>query len=304
MKILIMGGAGFIGSHLCEHFSKDNEVICMDSLITGQKSNIKNLPVEFVKHDIRKPFDIKCDLIINMASPASPVDFPKIPIDILETNSVGVRNVLDNAKKYGARVIHASTSETYGDPLEHPQKESYFGNVNALGPRACYDESKRFAETLCYNYNKKFQAEIVLIRIFNTYGPKMRKDDGRVMPNFITQALSGKDISLYGDGSQTRSFCYISDMVNAFSNVAESQIKFDVFNIGNPEEITIRKLATMVKELTQSSSNIAFKPFPQDDPKKRRPDITKAKQLLKWEPKIKLDEGLKNTIDWFKEAIR
>ncbi|MDO8554695.1 MAG: NAD-dependent epimerase/dehydratase family protein [Candidatus Micrarchaeota archaeon] len=303
MKILITGGAGFIGSNLCRSLCDQHDVICMDNLITGKKSNVDGLNVQFLKQDIRTPFDIKCDIIFNMASPASPADFPKIPLDILETNSFGVKNVLENAKKHNARVIHASTSETYGDPLEHPQKESYFGNVNTLGPRACYDESKRFAETICYNYHHKFGTEIILARIFNTYGERMRKNDGRVIPNFITQVLKNQDITIHGDGSQTRSFCYVSDMVDAFTKLAFSDIKFDVFNVGNPEELTVKKLATIISTICKTDTKLVSKPFPQDDPKKRKPDISKIKKILDWEPKIKLNDGLKKTIEWFKSDL-
>jgi len=299
MRILVTGGAGFIGSHLCELLCKDHEVVCMDSLITGSKSNVSGMNVEFIKHDVCKPFDVKCDLIFNMASPASPIDYQNYYMETLEANSFGTRNVLENARKHGARVVQASTSETYGDPLEHPQKETYWGNVNTLGPRSCYDESKRFAETLCYNYNQKYSSEIVLVRIFNTYGERMRIDDGRVIPNFVTQAISGKDITIYGDGKQTRSFCYVSDLCDALTGLAFSKIKFDVFNAGNPDEITMNEVAKTVIELTGSKSKLTHVPLPKDDPKKRKPDISKIKSAIGWSPKVKFRDGLKRTIDWF-----
>lgn len=299
MKILITGGAGFIGSNLCESLCEKHEVVCMDSLLTGRKENISGMGVEFVSHDIRKPFDIKCDVTFNMASPASPVDYQNLPLETLETNAYGMKNVLENARKHGARVLQASTSEIYGDPLEHPQKESYWGNVNTLGPRACYDESKRLAETVCYNYRQKYGVEIVIARIFNTYGKKMRKDDGRVMPNFFMQALAGKDITVYGDGSQTRSFCHVDDNIRALEALAFSDIGFDVFNVGNPDEYSLRQLAGEIISLCGSGSKIVYRKLPQDDPKRRKPDISKIKKSLGWEPEIGLKEGLKKTMEWF-----
>ncbi|MEK6982252.1 MAG: UDP-glucuronic acid decarboxylase family protein [Candidatus Micrarchaeota archaeon] len=300
MKILITGGAGFIGSHLAEKLSVKNDVIILDNFITGRKENLAKLNVELISHDIVKPFDIKCDVIFNMASPASPVGYQEHPLETMEVNAFGMKNILENAKKHGARVLQSSTSEIYGDPLVSPQVESYWGNVNTLGPRSCYDESKRFAETLCYNYYHKFGVNVILARIFNTYGPRMDKKDGRVIPNFVTQALSGKDITLYGNGLQTRSFCYVSDLVDGLTKLAFSDITFDVFNVGNPHEITLQTLANKVKELAQSKSNIIHKPLPQDDPKQRCPNITKIKKAVNWEPKVSLDDGLKKTIEWFK----
>lgn len=302
MKILVTGGAGFIGSNLCEQLvAKGYTVTCMDNLVTGTEENIEDLGVQFVKHDISKPFDFKCDLIFDMACPASPIDYQTVPLETLEVCSFGVRNVLENAKKYGARVVHASTSEIYGDPLEHPQKESYFGNVNTLGPRSCYDEGKRFAESLCLNYNQKYGVPVVMARIFNTYGPKMRKNDGRVVPNFITQALEGKPLTIYGKGTQTRSFCYVDDLVRGLIQMGSSSISFDVFNLGNPSEHTMLELAKKIISLAGSKSEFTFKDLPQDDPKKRKPDISRVTKAFGWKPTVSLDEGLSKTIQWFKE---
>ncbi|MBS3067624.1 SDR family oxidoreductase [Candidatus Micrarchaeota archaeon] len=303
MKILITGGAGFIGSHMCERLaSEGHEVVCIDSLITGDKKNVENLNIESLNQDIRKPFDIKADLVINLACPASPIDYQKYPIETLETNSIGMKNVLGNAIKYKMRVLHASTSEVYGDPLKHPQSEDYWGNVNPNGPRSCYDEGKRFAESFCMNYNKKYKIDIIMARIFNTYGPRMRSNDGRVIPNFINQALRNEPITIYGNGKQTRSFCYISDMVDGLIRLAFSDIKFDIFNIGNPNETKLTELAEIVKKLCASDSKITFKPLPQDDPVKRKPDITKITKTTNWMPKVSLEEGLLKTINYFKDV--
>lgn len=303
MKILITGGAGFIGSHLAQKLCNDHEIVIMDNLVTGNKNNLNSINAEFIGQDITKTFDVKCDLIFNMASPASPVGYQRHPLETMWVNTLGLKNVLENAKKYNARVLQASTSEIYGDPLISPQPESYWGNVNTLGPRACYDESKRFAETLCYNYKEKFGVEVIIARIFNTYGPRMDKKDGRVIPNFVTQALSNKDITLYGDGSQTRSFCYVSDLVLGLTKLAFSDIKFDVFNVGNPHEIKLKTLADIVKEITKSKSKISYLPLPKDDPKQRCPDISKIKKATGFEPKVSLEEGLKKTIEWFNQSI-
>ncbi len=301
MKILVTGGAGFIGSHICERLaSEGHDVVCMDNLLTGSKKNITGLDLEFIKQDIREPFDINADIVFNLASPASPVDYQKLPLETLETNAFGMKNVLENALKHKMRVLQASTSEVYGDPLLHPQTEGYFGNVNTIGPRSCYDESKRLAETLCYNYNRKFGVEIVIARIFNTYGNRMRADDGRVVPNFINQALRNEEMTIYGDGKHTRSFCYVSDMAEGLIRLALSDTAFDVFNIGNRSEIKLAELAESVKRLCKSSSKFVFKPLPQDDPLKRKPDISKIKKALGWEPKVALEEGLKRTIEYFK----
>lgn len=304
MRILVTGGAGFIGSHLCESLAKKHDVICLDNLITGKKENVKGLKIKFVKHDIRKPFDIGCDLIFNMASPSSPVDYGTYQQETLEANSFGMKNVLENARKHGARVVHASTSEIYGNPLMHPQREDCSGDVNTIGPRSCYDESKRFAETLCYVYNKKHGVETVLVRIFNTYGERMRSDDGRVVPNFIMQALRGEDITVYGNGRQTRSFCHVSDLVDGMERLAFSRIGFEVFNLGNPAETTINEVAITIRELCDSDSRIVHLPLPQDDPTRRRPDIRKVRKAVAWEPKVDMREGLKRTVGWFKRGMK
>ncbi len=305
MKILVTGGAGFIGSHLCERLaSEGNEVICLDNLSTGKKSNVEGIPnVEFVEQDITKQLDVKCDQVYNLASPASPIDYQKLSIETLMVGSIGVRNVLELARKNNARVVHASTSEVYGDPQVHPQVETYFGNVNPIGPRSCYDEAKRYAEALCMAYHTKKIANVVLARIFNTYGEKMRLDDGRVVPNFVGQALRGEPITVYGDGMQTRSFCYVSDQVEALVRLMNSKHSGEAFNSGNPEEHTILEFAQKIKSLTNSESEIVFKPLPQDDPKKRKPNIAKIKKAIGWQPKVSLDEGLKKTIEWFEKSL-
>ncbi len=300
MKILVTGGSGFIGSHLCESLAKKHEVVCFDSLITGKKENLDGIGVEFIKRDIRKPFDAKCDLIFNLASPASPADYMGYPLETIEVNSLGMMNVLSNARKHGARVLQASTSEIYGDPLEHPQRESYFGNVNTLGPRSCYDESKRFAETLCHVYHEKYGVESIIVRIFNTYGERMRVDDGRAVPSFITQALEGKPLTVFGSGNQTRSLCYVGDLVNGMEKLAFSDMGFGAFNLGNPQEITINELAKTILELCKSKSKIVYSPLPQDDPRRRKPDISKVRKAVSWEPEVDMIEGLKRTIKWFR----
>lgn len=305
--ILVTGGAGFIGSHLCQKLVKNNKIICVDSLISGHRKNIEDLKrsknFKFIKQDIAKPLKIdKIDEIYNLACPASPVDFPKFPIEILLTCSIGTKKILDLAVKHKARFLHTSTSEVYGDPKEHPQKESYWGNVNPIGPRSCYDEGKRFAESLIKNYRKKFSLETKIVRVFNTYGPRMRLNDGRVVSTFITQALKGKNLIVNGDGSQTRSFCYISDMVEGIIEMMVSSESGPI-NLGNPEEFKILDLAKKIIAKTGSGSNIAFRPLPQDDPTRRRPDIRLAKEKLSWKPKVQLEEGLVKTIEYFKKVI-
>lgn len=306
--ILVTGGAGFIGSHLCEKLlAEGNGVICFDSLITGKKQNIadflKNKSFKFVKGDISKKIKAtqKLDEIYNLASPASPVDYQHRPIETLMAGSVGVKNLLDLARKNDSVFLQASTSEVYGDSLEHPQKETYFGNVNPIGPRACYDESKRFAEALTVNYARIYGLKTHIARIFNTYGPKMRKDDGRVIPNFIEQSLSGKPLTVYGKGSQTRSFCFVSDMVEGLAKLMEYDYQLPV-NLGNPDERTILETAKKIIRVTGSKSKIVFSPMPKDDPEKRKPNISLAKKKLGWSPKISFDNGLVQTIDWFKLA--
>jgi len=306
--IVITGGVGFIGSHLCERLLKEgNKVIAVDNFVTGSKANVNaflsNENFSLIEHDITKPLEIEgeVDQIFNMASPASPVDFPRIPIEILLTNSLGTKNVLDFAVSKNARILQASTSEVYGNPLEHPQKETYFGNVNTIGPRSCYDEGKRFSEALLLAYKRKKNADIRIVRIFNTYGPRMRPKDGRVMPNFINQALEGKPLTVYGDGSQTRSFCFVSDEADGLIKLMNSNYNKPV-NVGNSNEMTIKQLAELVIKQIESKSEIAFEPLPGDDPAKRKPDISLAKKELGWEPKISLEEGLAKTIDWFRQS--
>ncbi|ATZ61234.2 MAG: SDR family oxidoreductase [Methanosarcinales archaeon Met12] len=311
MKILVTGGAGFIGSHLCEKLLDDgHKVICLDNLCTSDKKNIVNLlnnkNFTYLQHDITEPLTLKenIDYLFHLASPASPVDYQNMPIETLLVGSSGTHNTLELAKEKDAVFLLASSSEVYGDPKIHPQREDYWGNVNPVGPRSCYDEAKRFAEALTMAYYRKHAMDVRIVRIFNTYGPRMKKDDGRAIPNFITQALANVPITAYGDGSQTRSFCYISDMVDGickmvFSNKAGGEI----INLGNPDEITILELTKRIKKLTGSSSQIVFKELPIDDPKRRCPDISRARKILGWEPKVDLDVGLSNTIEWFKLCV-
>ena len=304
--VLITGGAGFIGGHLCELLlNKGFRVICMDNLITGDKRNIEHLKADknfkFINHDVSKHITVDegIDYVLHFASPASPVEYQKIPIQTLKAGSLGTHNTLGLALAKKAKYLLASTSEVYGDPLVNPQPESYWGNVNPVGPRGCYDEAKRFAEALVMAYHRIHKVDIRIVRIFNTYGPRMRKDDGRVVPNFVTQALSNKPITVYGDGKQTRSFCYVSDLIEGIYKLMLSDINEPV-NVGNPEEHTIKEFAEIVKELTESKSGIVFKNLPTDDPHVRHPNISKAKKELGWEPKISLEAGIKKTIEYFK----
>ncbi|OPX18503.1 hypothetical protein BXT86_00915 [candidate division WOR-3 bacterium 4484_100] len=309
MKVLISGGAGFIGSHLVDRFLNDGaEVIVVDNLITGEEGNIahnfKKSGFEFIKEDVCEPLKIKggIDLILHLASPASPFDYLKYPIETMRTASLGTYNMLEMAREKGARFLLASTSEVYGDPEVHPQSEEYWGNVNPVGPRSVYDEGKRFAEALTISYFRKYQLQTIIIRIFNTYGPRMRPGDGRVIPTFINQALKNEPISIFGTGEQTRSFCYIDDMVEGI--IRASQVDYhEPINLGNPKEYTILQLAEIVKQLCNSTSSYRYLPLPENDPKKRRPDISRARGLLKWEPKIGLEQGLSNVIDWFKKKM-
>ena len=303
---LITGGAGFIGSHLCEFLlAKGYKVIAMDNLATGDIKNIENLRSNknftYIHHDVSKHIVVneELDFVLHFASPASPVDYQKIPIQTLKVGSLGTHNALGLALAKKASYVLASTSEVYGDPLVNPQPETYWGNVNPIGIRGCYDEAKRFAEALTMAYHRIHRLDTKIVRIFNTYGPRMRKDDGRVVPNFITQALKNEPITVYGNGKQTRSFCYISDLVEGIYKLMMSGINEPV-NLGNSEEHTIFEFAEVIKELTKSKSKIAFKPLPVDDPHVRCPDIAKAKKMLKWQPKVKLKEGLARTIEWFK----
>jgi len=306
-RILITGGAGFIGSHLCERLvNEGNEVICLDNFFTGNKDNIIHLMsnpyFEVIRHDIEKPLFVEVDEIYNLASPASPIHYQKDPVKTIRTNVMGAINVLDLAKRTGAKVLQASTSEVYGDPEIHPQVEEYRGNVNCIGVRACYDEGKRCAETLFFDYHREYGVDIKVVRIFNTYGPKMTLNDGRVISNFISQALQNRDITIYGDGSQTRSFCYVSDLIDGMIKMMNSSITGPI-NLGNPTEISILDLAKKIIELTDSKSKIIFKPLPEDDPKQRQPNIKKAKKYLNWKPIINLEEGLKNTIEYFRSKL-
>ena len=310
-KILVTGGAGFIGSHLCHKLvEQGNEVICLDNLFTGSIENIKDLidksNFTFIEKDVIEPIDITVDQIYNLACPASPIHYQYNPIQTATTSFLGALNMLNLAKKLNARILQASTSEVYGDPLEHPQTEKYVGNVNPIGIRACYDEGKRVAETLFFDFHRMHNVEIRVIRIFNTYGPNMAVNDGRVVSNFITQALSNEDITIYGDGTQTRSFCYVSDLVDAmikFMEIEDSSLTGPV-NIGNPTELEIKEIAECVLKKIQSKSNIIYKPLPQDDPHKRKPCIDYIKSLIDWEPKVDLDNGLDKTIEFFSDILR
>lgn len=304
-RLLVAGGAGFIGSWLCESLlDAKHEVISLDNFGSGNPENISQLKGEFtsLEHDVRDPLKIdgEVDAVFHLASRASPFDYMNYPLDTLMTNAQGTFNLLMLAKEKGAKFLLASTSEVYGDPLEHPQKETYWGNVNSLGPRSCYDEAKRFAEALTMAFIRKHDVDARIVRIFNTYGPRMARDDGRVIPNFICQALEGKPLTVYGDGSQTRSFCYVTDMVGGLKKAMFSGSKGEVFNLGNPTENNILDVAKLVISLAGSDSKIVYKPLPQDDPARRQPDIGKAKERLGWGPTVDLEEGLKKTIGWLK----
>ncbi len=309
MRILVTGGAGFLGSHLCERLLKDgHEVVCLDNLFTGQKSNIAHLlpnpNFEFVRHDVIDPFKYEVDQIYNLACPASPPHYQFNPIKTTKTSVMGAINCLGLAKRVKARVFQASTSEVYGDPSVHPQPESYWGNVNPIGKRSCYDEGKRCAETLFFDYHRENKVDIRVIRIFNTYGPRMHPNDGRVVSNFIVQALKGQDLTIYGDGTQTRSFCYVDDLIEGFIRFMAQTQTVGPLNLGNPGEFTMLQLAEKTIQLVGGKSKIVHKPLPSDDPKQRRPDITLAKKYLGgWEPQVPLEEGLLRTIAYFKTKI-
>jgi dTDP-glucose 4,6-dehydratase len=307
MRILITGGAGFIGSHLCETLlARGADVICVDNLITGNDDNIKALMKDksftFIKHDVSQNLatNEKVNYVLHFASPASPPDYLRFPIETLSVGSAGTLNSLELARQKGAKFLFSSTSEVYGDPLQNPQTEEYWGNVNPVGPRSVYDEAKRFSEALVMAYHRYFNIDTRIVRIFNTYGPRMRPNDGRAIPNFIMQALNNEPITAYGDGSQTRSFCYISDLIDGITRLMETNINQPI-NLGNPNEMTILQLAKKIVEITKSESKIVFKPLPENDPKLRRPDISKARNILSWEPRTSLDDGLARTIEWFKE---
>jgi UDP-glucuronate decarboxylase len=307
-RVLVTGGAGFIGSHLCERLlARGDEVLCVDNFFTSRRQNIRHLfgnpSFEFMRHDVTWPLYVEVDQIYNLACPASPVHYQFDPVQTTKTSVHGAINMLGLAKRLKARILQSSTSEVYGNPAEHPQKESYWGNVNPIGPRACYDEGKRCAETLFFDYYRQHNMPIRVIRIFNTYGPRMHPNDGRVVSNFIVQALKGEPITLYGKGDQTRSFCYVDDLVKGMMAMMDQDELVGPVNLGNPGEFTILELATMVKELTGSKSEIVFHPLPQDDPVRRKPDITLAKTKLGWEPVVPLREGLIRTIAYFREQL-
>jgi len=309
-RILVTGGAGFIGSHLCEKLLKDgNEVICVDNFFTGSKKNIVHLLnnpyFEVIRHDITFPLYVEVDEVYHLACPASPIHYQFDPVQTVKTSVLGSINMLGLAKRLKIKILLASTSEVYGNPTVHPQPETYWGNVNPIGPRACYDEGKRCAETLFFDYHRQHKVKIKIARIFNTYGPRMSPNDGRVISNFIVQALKNEDITVYGDGTQTRSFCYIDDLIEGLVKLMNTEDNITgPINLGNPEEISILELAYKIKDLTGSSSRIIFKPLPEDDPVKRQPDITLARKILGWEPKISLEEGLKKTINYFERLLR
>ncbi len=323
-RILITGGAGFIGSHLCERFINDgHEVICLDNYFTGNKENVSHLMnhhrFELIRHDITEPILMEADWIFNLACPASPIHYQYNPVKTIKVNVLGALNMLGLAKRVKARILQASTSEIYGDPDVHPQKEEYWGNVNPVGKRSCYDEGKRVAETLFFDYMRQNKVDIKVVRIFNTYGPRMRSDDGRVVSNFIVQALKNEPITMYGDGSQTRSFCYIDDMIEGLIRMMDYETGEYIrepdytkqylsgypgpINLGNPHEVSIYSIAKLVTELAGSKSEIVFRPLPEDDPKRRCPDITKAKGILEWQPYVQLEEGLQKTVEYFRKKI-
>ena len=308
-RILITGGAGFLGSHLTEKLLREgNEIICVDSLFTGTKDNIapflNNPYYEFIRHDITNPLQVEVDEIYNLACPASPVHYQHNPVHTVKTSVMGAINMLELAKHLQCKILHASTSEVYGDPTVHPQTEDYWGNVNPIGVRSCYDEGKRCAETLFFDFHRQENINIRVVRIFNTYGPRMHPQDGRVVSNFILQALRGDPITVYGDGSQSRSFCYVDDLINGivrFMNLEPTTT--GPINLGNPNEFTIKELADKVIKLTNSTSELISSPLPRDDPRQRQPDISNTKKLLNWEPRVQLEEGLKNTINYFESFV-
>jgi len=308
MRILVTGGAGFLGSHLCDRLLKDgHEVVCLDNFFTGRKANLAHLlnhpGFELVRHDVIDPFKFEVDQIYNLACPASPPHYQFNPIKTTKTSVMGAINCLGLAKRVKARVFQASTSEVYGDPAVHPQPESYWGNVNPIGRRSCYDEGKRCAETLFFDYYRENKVDIRVVRIFNTYGPRMHPNDGRVVSNFIVQALKGEDLTVYGDGQQTRSFCYVDDLIEGFVRLMNQTETVGPINLGNPGEFTMLQLAELTLQLVGGKSKIVHKPLPADDPKQRRPDIALARKYLQWEPTIALDEGLKRTIAYFRTQV-
>jgi len=306
-RVCVTGGCGFIGSHLCDELIKhNNTVFCIDNLFTGSKDNISHLThhpnFSFIHHDITEPIELDVDVILNFACPASPIHYQKHPVNTVRTNVMGTINMLDLAKKKNAMLLQASTSEVYGDPLIHPQHEGYWGNVNPIGRRSCYDEGKRVAETLCFDYHREYGVAVKVIRIFNTYGPRMSVNDGRVVSNFIVQALSGKDLTIFGEGYHTRSFCFIDDLVDAIGKVLMSGLTGPI-NLGNPQEWTVKSLAELILDLTGSDSSVSYTPLPEDDPVQRKPDIQLAKRELNWKPQTNLRTGLEKTIDFFKTKV-
>ena len=308
MRILVTGGAGFIGSHLCERLlNEGHEVLCLDNFFTGRRENIfallDNQRFELLRHDVIQPVLVEVDQIYNLACPASPIHYQYNPVKTVKTSVMGMINMLGLAKRVRARILQASTSEVYGDPLVHPQPEEYWGNVNPIGLRSCYDEGKRIAETLMMDYHRQNKVDTRIARIFNTYGPRMLENDGRVVSNFIVQALRGEPLTLYGEGDQTRSFCYVDDLVDGLIRLMNTEELFDPINLGNPGEFTIKQLAEEVVQICGSKSGVKYLPLPQDDPKQRQPDITRAQELLKWKPTIPLREGLVKTVGYFKERM-
>jgi UDP-glucuronate decarboxylase len=308
MRILVTGGAGFLGSHLCERLlSEGNEVLCLDNYFTGRKSNVQHLLAnpgfELIRHDITQPILLEVDRIFHLACPASPIHYQHNPVKTIKTNIMGTIHMLGIAKRVKGRILFASTSEVYGDPAMHPQKEDYWGNVNPIGTRSCYDEGKRASETLMMDYHRQNRVDIRIVRIFNTYGPRMLPDDGRVVSNFIVQALKGKDITVYGQGSQTRSFCYVDDLIEGMARMMDAENFTGPVNLGNPEEYTILELAEKIIAMTGSRSRITYKQLPSDDPTQRKPDITLAEQKLNWKPRVTVDDGLKRTVEYFKKQL-
>ncbi len=307
MHVLVAGGAGFIGSHLCARLLEEgHSVLCVDNFLTGSRRNIAALlqqpGFEFLERDITQPFPFEAEAVFHLASPASPVGYMEHPFETILANSMGTYHLLQRAKALGARFLLTSTSEAYGDPLEHPQREDYFGNVNPVGPRACYDESKRLGETITMEFFRQYQADARIVRIFNTYGPHSQMDDGRLVPNFITQALNGRPLTIHGDGAQTRSLCYVSDLVDGLMRAMFTPgTAGEIYNLGNPEEHSVREFAELIIRLCDSASELIFEPKRQDDPERRCPDISKARRVLQWEPKVDLETGMVKTIAWFRQ---
>jgi UDP-glucuronate decarboxylase len=307
-RVLVTGGAGFLGSHLCERLVADgSEVVCLDNFFTGRRENVDSLldnhAFELVRHDVTEPMTLEVDEIYHLACPASPVHYQRNPVKTIRTGVLGTLNMLDVARDAGAKLLIASTSEVYGDPEVHPQHEGYWGNVNPIGARACYDESKRCAEALAVSYARQYSVEVRIARIFNVYGPRLAMDDGRVVSNFIVQALRAEPLTLYGDGSQTRAFCFVSDMVDGLVRLMNSQLSAQPINLGNPNEFTMRELADLVRRLCGNRSRVVHRALPEDDPRQRRPDIQRAREMLGWEPKVGLEQGLTETIEYFRKRL-